>query len=563
MPLKNIIIFLLFGWLCQINLFSQTLYVSAKGSTEKETAILDSLNYQKSFTDFASLEQEITVLKNKLNSLGFIESELGELMKQTDSTYLANFILNLRYKKIRLTFDETFLQNVKKIMSVSSDENYVDIEITKLEETLKLLNAEISNLGDPFSQLQLGNIIKRPNRSLEANLVITQTSKKRTIDSIIVKGYDKFPKSYVKRFLKLKETQDFNLTTIKRKTAELENISFAKQIKDPEVLFTKDSTVLYIYIEKQSSNAFDGFLGFSSNQETNKLEFNGYLNLNLTNNLNFGESFRLIYKSDESEQKIFDVNAKLPYLLGSPLGVELGLNIFKKDSTFNTVSQSAKLLWQINSKHQISAGIDGISSTNLLDDPIGIVDDYNSNFYSIAYSYLKRQQNQLLFPINFKMDVSAGLGTRTFENNDASQSKYSIETFKIFNLNNRNSIFIKLSASLLASDAYFDNELFRFGGINSIRGFEENGLAGNLVSVANSEYRYQVSNDLYIHSILDVSYFENDIISTKQKLYGFGFGFGLLTKAGLFKFNFSNGKSENQAFKLSDSKIHLSLTASF
>ena len=34
---------------------------------------------------------------------------------------------------------------------------------------------------------------------------------------------------------------------------------------------------------------------------------------------------RLIYKSDESEQKTFDVNVKLPYLFSSPLGVEFGL----------------------------------------------------------------------------------------------------------------------------------------------------------------------------------------------------------------------------------------------
>ena len=63
-----------------------------------------------------------------------------------------------------------------------------------------------------------------------------------------------------------------------------------------------------------------------------------------------------------------------------------------------------------------------------------------------------------------------------------------------------------------------------------------------------------MSNTLYIHTVIDGAYFENKIINTKGKLFGFGFGFGLLTKAGLFKFNYSNGKTENQTFKFSEFK---------
>jgi hemolysin activation/secretion protein len=378
-----------------------------------------------------------------------------------------------------------------------------------------------------------------------------------------VKGYEQFPKSYVKHYLKIKHKQPFNLKRIKDKTAELENLTFASQIKDPEVLFTKDSTLLYIYIEKQKSNAFDGFLGFGTNTETNKIEFDGYLNLNLVNNLNYGESLKLLYKSDESQQKTFDINVRLPYLFGSPLGTAFGLNIFKKDSSFITVAQSAKLDYQINSKNLIAIGINSTTSTNLLDVNTLFVDDYKSIFYTAYYLYTKRQRYNALFPINFEFDIATGLGNRTFQGLKESQTKLTLNSFKIFNLNDKNSIFLGLSGAILNSDRYFENELFRFGGINSIRGFEENSLTANLFSVFNTEYRYKVSNSLYIHSVLDAAYFENRILESKGKLFGFGFGFGLLTKAGLFKFNYSSGKIENQTFRFSDSKIHLSLTASF
>jgi hypothetical protein len=49
----------------------------------------------------------------------------------------------------------------------------------------------------------------------------------------------------------------------------------------------------------------------------------------------------------------------------------------------------------------------------------------------------------------------------------------------------------------------------------------------------------------------------------KEKLFGFGFGLGLATKSGLLKLNYANGLSENQSFKFSNSKIHISLNVFF
>lgn len=563
MPLKTVSSLVFFWWMSSANIHSQSLYLLAEGNNLKETKVIDSLSYKKAFTDFATLQKEVALIKTQLTGLGYIENELIGLIKQNDSSYLAEYHLNRLYKTIRIYFDNSIHKNVLKLVSPDVKENYFEIDITALEATLQLLNSELSEQGDPFSTLQLSNIKKTEGNNLFADLIVSEQKQQRTIDSIIIKGYEKFPKSFVKRYLKLNTKQPFQLNTIKDKTSQLEDLSFASQIKEPEVLFTKDSTLLYIYVEKQKSNAFDGFLGFGSNAETNKIEFNGYLNLNLVNNLNYGESFRLLYKSDESEQKTFDVNARLPYLLGSPLGTELGLNIFKKDSTFVTVAQTARLNYRFNPKNLVSLGISSVTSTNLLEATSFFVDDYKSVFYSLDYLYIKTQRFDKLFPVNFQFDISAGIGNRSFEDLKTPQTKISLSTFKIFNLNDKNSIYMQANGSTLISDNYFENELFRFGGINSIRGFEENSLTSNSYIIFNTEYRYKISSTFYIHSVLDAAYFENDLIDTKGKLFGFGFGFGLLTKSGLFKLNYSNGKNENQPFKFSDSKIHLSLTASF
>lgn len=561
MTLKICFLLFFFGWLSFANVMGQTLHLQMASNNESENIILKSFAYQKSFSDYNSLEQEIQNFHKSLTRHGYLESELLNLEKPTDSSYVAFFKIGRLYTKVRIYYNAEFNPKQLKLMATNITDTYFEVEVTKLETSLKLLNEELSNSGDPFSTLQLKNI-KTDDGTLTAHLKIENT-KERRIDSIIVKGYEKFPKSYLKHFLKLRPHQSFNLKTIKKKLGTLEQLHFASQIKDPEVLFTKDSTLLYIYLDKKNSNTFDGFIGFGTNPQTTKLEFDGYLHLNLNNTLNFGEIFRLQYKSDESDQKTLDLKLKLPYLLGSPLGTQLGLTIFKKDSTYITTSQFANLIYQIDTKNSASLGITKLNSTNLLNSSVQHISDYASIFYDINYHHSAFQSNDKLFPINFLIDFSMSLGNRSMERRNETQIKFQLQAFKIFNLNIRNSIYTNISAAILNSEKFLENELFRFGGIHSIRGFEEHSLMANLYTVLNTEYRYKLSTNLYVNSIVDFAYYDNQLINTRTKLFGLGFGFGIRTQAGLFKLNYSNGSVEDQPIKLSDSKIHLSLSATF
>jgi len=543
---------------------AQELSLIIKGKDNIETTIIDSLNYKKSFLDFNSLKNEIDLQHHKLQKLGFIENEIISIDKKNDSLYVTKLSLNKKFYTIYIYYDNKLLsEDILSPISNTITSDYFITTVSETEDILNYINSKIIEDGQPFSSLKLINLKKKDSNNIQAELIITN-DKKRSIDNIIVKGYENFSESYINHFLKIKKGDDFNLKDLKEKSEAINTLQFANQIKPPEILFTKDSTTVYLYLEKTKSNNFDGFLGFGTNETTSKIEFDGYLNLNLVNNLNYGESFNLIYKSDENEQKTFEVNFNLPYILGSPIGTEFALNIFKKDSTFTTVNQTANLFYLIDSKQKLSVGIEGVQSNSLINNNASIaIQDFNSTFYNINYTYTKSQYYNLLFPINFAFNLKLGFGDRRFENTTEKQVLFDLNTFKIFNLNIKNSIYFRLNGAILNSDNYLTNELFRFGGIKSIRGFEENSLIASLYSVLNTEYRYQLNNSIYIHTIFDAAYFENDITLDEEKLFAFGLGFGIFTKAGLLKFNYANGKSENQKFKFSDSKIHLSLTAIF
>ena len=216
-------------------LSSQTLSLKVIGETDSATATIDSIGYSTRFENYKSLEAEVYTLKNRLEQTGYIDTNLNEFTRVNDSVYNALFFIGKRIKTIRISYASDFDTDLlKSIAVISTNDGSFDIDISGLEASLNILNQKIAEQGDPFSTLQLVDLKKENDQLISAKLSI-QRNQKRIIDKIIVKGYEKFPKSYIKRFLKLEAGNNFNLEGIKEKTKLLENLRFANQIKEPEV----------------------------------------------------------------------------------------------------------------------------------------------------------------------------------------------------------------------------------------------------------------------------------------------------------------------------------------
>ena len=556
---------LLFRVLCVFGIFSwstaQELQLKITSNDSIETNIINTIGYPKTFENFAALETQVASFKDQLYQRGYIEARILEI-SQIPPLVIAKLSLGPKYESIQLYANKTLfefleLEGVKNLESTP----YYTVEVSALESLLNSLTDFLTTKSYPFASVSLKKIKPIGKSTLRADLSV-DIKKSRQLQSVEIKGYEKFPRSFIKHYLGIKKNAPFDLKAIQSKTEALDQLRFTKQLRPAEVLFTQDTTRVYLYLEKIKSNRFDGFLGFGSDETTGSLELNGYLNLNLVNNLNFGESFRLNYRSDENDLRTFEAQLTLPYLFKTPIGSELELNILKKDSTFTTAEQAVSVYYQLNPKQKVFLGIRSTESNALLPETISDVRDYKTSAYELKYTYQELTPQNSLFPLTSALELRLSKSNRKTINIKTNQIAYFLKASKIFNLNRKNSFYTRLQLQGIDSENYLSNELIRFGGINSIRGFEENSINATGLAVLASEYRYQLSPTLYIHSIIDAGYFETPSQSN-QKIYGFGFGFGLLTEAGLLKFNLANGKTEEQNFKFSDSKIHLSLTATF
>jgi hypothetical protein len=551
--MKKIFFIVLFSML-YLNSFGQNLYLKIYEENATSLQKIDSVSYVKIHPNAKLVVDETNVLREKLVKIGYLETEIISNSKLNDSTFLYNFKLGKQSKFVHIYIGKKYAD----FLELKSDS--LSMPFNEIEGFLNMTLKKLEVKGFSLAKVKLNDITTYGD-IVKAKLNI-DFGEKRKVNDIVINGYEKFPDGHKRNIKRLYSNKVFNQQNLDKVYKDFDQFRFVKQTKYPEILFTKDSTRIYVYIEKAKANTFDGFIGFNNN-ESKKIAFTGYLDLSLQNILNSGEKIALYWKSDGAEQTTFNLGVELPYIFKSPVGLKAQLNIFKQDSTFQTTKTNIDLGYFFNYNSRLYLGYQSAESSDIQNLNAPTLNDYTNSFITTNYEFLQFKTDDFLFPEKTNFNIKIGTGKRDAKLSSNSQFFGSLNLKYNFYLNPKNIINIKSQNFYLQSDTYIINELYRFGGINSIRGFNENSLQANTFSSILTEYRYVLSPSIYVHSIIDYGYFQDKTSNLKNNLLGLGFGFGLLTKNGLFNIVYANGSTKNQAIKLANSIVHISLKANF
>lgn len=550
--------------------FAQSFYLNINGINKKQSQTIDSIPYSKKHPNLKSLFSEITKVNNQLTKQGYIDSEILENKKTNDSSFSAIIDLKNKIKEVHIYIGINNLFYDQK----KSTKDSLTIPYSELEN---FLNQEISNkekAGFAFTKIKLKNITKK-NSAIYADLNL-DSEKKRNLNSIIINytnanSKDYFPKGALKQLNKKYLNRTFNQDIIKNIYNDLNSFEFISQTKYPEILFTKDSTKIYTYIEKRKANTFDGYIGFS-NDENKKLVLNGYLDISLINTLRAGEKFSLYWKSDGNQQKTFNTKIEIPYLFQSPIGIKAQLNIFKQDSTFQNTKTDINLGYYLNYNSKLYIGYQSTESSDIQNTNNSTISDFNNSYLTTTFDFQKSDYQNPIFLNKAFIYTTIGFGKRDTNNSPetvgtSNQVFANLNLKYNFELNAKNFININSQNYILKSHNYISNELFRFGGMNSIRGFLENSLQANFTSMILTEYRYLASKNLYINSILDYALYQDlTSVSNKnkiKKLIGIGIGTTVQTPNGLLKINLTNGGEKTSDLQLYNTIINICYNVKF
>ena len=541
------------------------------GNTTAETKTIDSIGYLSKHQNTKFVIEEINQLSQKLSQNGFIENQITETIKTNDSTYLTKITLGNKIKYIHIYIG--IKSNISSLNLFDKEKDTLTLPYTQIELFLKQTIQKLEQNGYAFAKIKLINIQKK-KQSLYADLRLT-TGNKRQLNEIVLKYADEhqknlFPKGALRQINKKYSKKTFNQETVKEIHDEFEKFGFINQVKFPEILFTKDTTKVYIYLAKRKTNTFDGYLGLN-NTENKKMTLNGYLDITLQNALRSGEQLSIYWKNDGKDQKIFNAKIDLPYLFNSPVALKSSINIFKQDSTFQNTKIEINLGYLITINKRFYIGYQSTESSNIQNSINSKLSDYNNSFLTTNLEFTKSDYNNQMSPIKSYLTLNLGTGKRTTNQTAiATTEKQYVINFNIMNnfyFDKKNCINIKSQNYLLYSDTYLVNELFRFGGINSIRGFYENSLQARFMSSVITEYRHLLSNNLQLNTILDYCYYEDPTtILNKNKtneLISIGLGIALNTQNGILKIAIANGSTRVQEIKLHNTFINISYNVKF
>ena len=538
------------------SVYSQKLELEITSNDSISNNTIKSIDYTHFHLTEKSISLEIDSISILLQKRGYFTNQLSEI-KQKDSIYTASYILGSKTDLIKVIYDSTIIpQSFLSNKATTINEKYFTIPIDEVSLILNEIVNYLESNGNTFVEVSLKNLITM-KEGFEAELNITNL-KNRSIDNIVVKGYSKFPKSFIKHYLKLEKGTIFNSNKVTQISGAINSLAFVSEIKPPEILFTKDSTSIYLYLQKNKSNIFDGLIGFSTN-DTGKLEFNGHFDLLLNNAFNRGESIAVKWKSNGEDQKLFNLKLETPFIFNSKITPKMSFDIYKQDTTFLNTKASIDLKYILNPRTIVAAKYQSENSNDLTTtDSQPSIREFKNNFYGISFEKnifdTKRNSQNKFF---FHLDAIWGKRTIDSESLKTDQSKYELTTNYNWTLNRKNSIFIQNHSALLISDNLFTNELFRIGGTNSIRGFNEESIFTSSHTILNLEYRYHLYNSSYLYSITDFAHINNGLLNDNTQLYSFGIGYQYKLKSGILNLSYAIGKETAIPIDIDNSRFHI------
>ena len=203
--------------------------------------------------------------------------------------------------------------------------------------------------------------------------------------------------------------------------------------------------------------------------------------------------------------------------------------------------------------------------------------DYSINRYGLSSEI--DLLNDLWIPTKgVKMGIDLNVGTRKVIINNKVPTEYYDDIKKnetqlktTLNIESYYPIFRKIIFNASNKTCYisgnnrYENELFRFGGLTTLRGFNEESLMASFVSIINTEIRWLMDRKTFLFIFWNGAYYEKRTTTkfVHDTPYGTGVGLSFDTPTGIFNITYALGKEFNNPIQLKYGKIHFGIVARF
>ena len=556
----------------------QTIYTETSSEAQ---AIIKQQKIKSSYKSIQKMERKLEFLIQKLQRNSFLSASLDTLIINENQCIAEIFVgEKMQFRQISVDgISQTEIQAFKI-------EKQFQRQLSFSMEDIFLYNKTISNhlwnTGYPFATVQMSGIDEDSTGKMAK--ITVQKNNFITFDSIIVVGNLKMSKSFSYGYLGLKRRKPYNESVVKEIPSRMQELSFANLLRTPSVSFGEDKAVLFIYADKQKNNQFDGYLGIVPKDElSGKILFTGSLTLDLNNIFTCGENVKLNWKHIQVSSQNLDISANFPYLFASPFGIDGAFQMEKKDTNYVNLNSLIGIRYYVKKnkffrvyyqfKNSRLTGKDTLAYLSVLPSTI----DFDAHLYGLEMNF--QQLDYIFNPRKgYAFALNMAVGQRFIVKNiHIADSLYQNLQLSSLQLQLRGNVdlycpikkrwvwFIGLKGGYLYGKQLFENELFKIGGLKTLRGFDEQSIYASSYIILNNELRYIFGKRAYFQLFFDMATLEKHTSTAYVFDIPFGFGTGISfdTKAGILAFNYAIGRQMNNPIRLAEGKITFGYTVLF
>jgi translocation and assembly module TamA len=449
---------------------------------------------------------------------------------------------------------------------------------------------EAENQGYPFATIGIDSL-HMSGRDI-AGRVVLKRGPAVYFDSLQIVGTSKTKKRFLTKYLQLTPGQPYSQQRVDAAAALLRQLPYVRLRAEPEVRFAKSRARVFLLLDERPSNQFDAIVGLLPNTNgASGVQFTGDVTINLRNLRGGGKQVGLQWRKTDAISQLLDASYLHPNIFGTPLEVGATFNLYKQTGDFLTIRPRIQVSYPTARAGRLTFFAEQRSSRLLLDSAaysrLGALPNYlDSEYNSYGLGYSRASLDDLYFPHRgLFISAQGGVGTKTIRRNASisetlyegvmlrsTQYSFSGRAERYWALGRQGVLLVRARGEGLFNQQFFLNDLFRLGGLNSLRGFQENQFYTNAYGVGTIELRQFTGPEGYVFIFADQAILQAYTFETTQRSThaldsptGLGAGLSFRTAAGLFQFVYSVGRSEflNTTFSLSNSKIHFGLTSRF
>lgn len=530
--------------------------------------------------DYPKISTDSVNLNSNLNKYLLRLYQHGYLLASIDSSIVKDHHVNV-YTTPGKQFDWLKLRpgNAKELLLRKSgyrERFYQDkpFDLKKLGILMEGILVYSENHGFPFANVKLDSIEINGNK-IQASLNY-ESGPNIEFDSLEIQGDIKIKKIFLERYLGIRPGESFDQSVIDHLPGIIKKVSYLDMARPPLIEFRENKARVILFLKPQKVNYFDGIVGILPNEGNNsKVLFTGQANLILQNFFGTGKKLKVEWQRFNNASQLLDLNYFHPVFLGSQLNIDAHFNLLKQDSAFLLIDRGLGISQKIKSTGNIGLFANVRSSRTLGETDIN---EKDFNLYQYGLKLDLDNLDDIFYPRRgWIMAASISLGNKSLKNLDPEtdqeilknsvQLQSGVELGRFSPIGNFSTLLARMQSGMIynAIGQYFQADLYRIGGLQSLRGFNQNNFYARNFAVSTLEYRIFLEQSAYFLVFVDQAFIYNPFLADLEEDFPTGFGTGLsfTTGPGVFTFIYSLGRNNVQPVKFNLSKIHFGFISRF